>query len=118
VRWDDARTICLSAGADLVIIEDEVENAFVTEGLSAPSWIGATDSQVEGAFVWIAPGEAGAASVPLTFARWEVATPDNCLGGLIGQQDCVRMAPDGSWNDSDCAGGCTEGLFGFVCESY
>jgi hypothetical protein len=118
VRWDDARASCLAAGTDLVLIEDEAENAFVAANTAAAAWIGATDRTTEGSFVWITPGQSGASSLPVTFARWALATPDNCLGGVIGQQDCVRIASDGSWNDSDCEGGCTEGLFAFVCESY
>lgn len=114
--WDAARASCLNLGLDLVIIESAAENAFVAQRLSAPSWIGASDQTTEGSFTWVEPGGSleGAA---LSFTSWAPAVPDNC-GGIFGQQDCARISQDGSWDDSDCAGGCLEGTFGSVCESY
>jgi hypothetical protein len=114
--WESARARCQEAGLDMVIVETEAENAFVAGKMGATSWLGAHDSETEGSFHWVEPGglPTGAA---LTFTRWAPLVPDNC-GGLFGQQDCVRVSADGSWDDSDCAGGCLEQTFAFVCESY
>jgi len=114
--WDAARTRCLNLGLDLAIIETAAENTFVAERVSAPSWIGANDQTTEGTFTWIEPG-GGLEGAPLSFTGWAPAVPDNC-GGIFGQQDCVRISQDGHWDDSDCNGGCLEGLFAAVCESY
>jgi hypothetical protein len=114
--WSAARTSCLDLGLDLVIIEDAEENAFVAAHLLATSWLGANDQHTEGSFVWVTPG-VSADGAAITYTNWSLAVPDNC-GGLFGQQDCVRLAADGHWDDSDCNGGCLEGAFAFVCESF
>ena len=114
--WSAARASCQELSLDLVIIESEAENTFVASHLPANSWIGASDAATEGTFTWVSPGSDAAGSA-VTFTSWAPAVPDNC-GGLFGQQDCVRLSKDGSWDDSDCGGGCFEGTFAFVCESY
>ncbi len=117
VTWPEARRACQAAGTDLAIIDDEAENAFVAANLSATSWVGANDIDSEGTFVWITPGTDGFGVAHVSFTAWATFTPDNC-GGVFGQQDCVRVDASGKWNDSACEGGCTEGTFAFVCESY
>lgn len=117
LTWDDARARCMSAGTDLAILDDKAENDFVASKLSMPSWIGLNDRDTEGDYRWIPPGSASSFGSSASFTNWAMSVPDNCGAGLFGQQDCVRMASDGTWNDSDCAGGCTEGTFAFVCES-
>ncbi len=115
--WGEARATCQGVGLDLVVIESAEENSFVASHLSAASWIGAHDRYTEGSFRWVEPGrsEAGAS---VSFTSWASLKPDNCAGGVIGQQDCVRMSDDGKWDDSACDGGCFEDKFAFVCESY
>lgn len=116
LAWGAARTSCHELDLDLVIIESAAENAFVASHVQANSWIGASDQATEGSFAWVTPG-ADPSGSPVTFTSWAPAVPDNC-GGLFGQQDCVRLSQDGAWDDSDCNGGCFEGTFAFVCESY
>jgi hypothetical protein len=115
--WHRAREGCLAAGVDLAIIDDEQENDFVAQHVTEALWIGASDLQTEGVFRWVSPGSNGTGAA-LGFSRWASTKPDNCGGGIFGQQDCARVSSDGAWDDSDCAGGCFEGLFGYVCESY
>ncbi len=117
VTWDDARSRCQAVGRDLVIIDDAEENAFVAAQISAPSWIGLSDRDAEGSFVWLVPGGDTRGAAP-SYTRWAATKPDNCLGGVFGQQDCTRISANGTWDDSDCAGGCTEGTFAFVCERH
>ncbi len=117
LTWDAARTRCREAGTDLAIIDDQAENDFVASKLAKPSWIGLNDRDTEGDYRWIAPGSTSSSGSSASFINWAKSVPDNCGAGLFGQQDCVRIASDGTWNDSDCAGGCTEGTFAFVCES-
>jgi hypothetical protein len=117
LTWDDARSRCQAVGSDLVIIDDAEENAFVAGQISAPSWIGLSDRDTEGSFVWLVPGGDTRGVAP-SYTRWAATKPDNCVGGVFGQQDCTRISANGTWDDSDCAGGCTEGTFAFVCERH
>lgn len=114
-HWQPARARCQALGLDLAVVETDAENSFLASHLTTTSWIGAHDRDVEGSFRWIEPG-AGEAGQAVAFSQWAFATPDNC--GLFGQQDCVRIAANGTWDDSACDGGCLEDTFAFVCESY
>ncbi len=117
MAWDVARARCVEADTDLAILEDSAENMFVASALGASSWIGLNDRDTEGDYRWVDPATSATAGSSISFSNWGVAKPDNCAGGFFGQQDCVRILSDGTWDDSDCAGGCTEGTFAFVCES-
>lgn len=55
-------------------------------------WIGADDLQTEGSFQWQDGSEWG------VFENWFGSNPDNDNG----QQHCVVMRPDGSWDDRAC----------------
>jgi len=118
VPWQTARERCIAARTDLAIVESESENGFVSGNLAATSWIGLSDVDVEGDYRWIDPLGGDRAGSSASFTKWANTKPDNCGAGLFGEQDCVRVASDGSWDDSDCKGGCTEGTFTFVCESF
>jgi hypothetical protein len=104
--WLAAQLLCNNYGYDLVSINDDVENEFVTDLInvydgSTDWWIGYTDQVSEGTFVW----EDGSGS---TYDNWEPGQPNDFLG-----QDCAEIDPDGTWNDTSC-------LFtfnAFVCES-
>ncbi len=114
--WGAARDRCKALGLDLTIVETAEENAFLAAHLSGTSWIGAHDRETEGSFRWVEPGGSEAGPT-LSFTKWSLAGADNC-GGIFGEQDCVRLAASGSWDDSACDGGCLEDTFAFICESY
>lgn len=118
LTWQDARQRCIAAKTDLAIVADDAENAFVSMHLSATSWIGLSDVDVEGDYRWVDPLTGASAGSSSTFTKWADTKPDNCGAGLFGEQDCVRISADGKWDDSNCQGGCTEGTFTFVCESF
>ena len=104
--WLGAQLLCNNYGYDLVSINDELENSFVTDGINTYDagtdwWIGYTDQASEGTFVW-EDGTTGG------YENWEPGQPNDFLG-----QDCAEIDPDGTWNDTSC-------LFtfqAFVCES-
>lgn len=65
-------------------------------------WIGGSDQQVEGVFVWIDSGN------NFTFTNWHGIQPDNAGNN----EHCVEMfGRTGTWNDRPCSYGTP-----FVCE--
>jgi hypothetical protein len=106
-NWDQARTRCQTAGADLVVLNDRSELDWVAAQISKMSkgqWhIGLTDRSAEGSFVWID------GSKP-SFTNWGFLQPDN----FLFSEDCVVMGKDAKWNDVNCTNGPTEA---FICET-
>ncbi|KAJ8379132.1 hypothetical protein AAFF_G00230440 [Aldrovandia affinis] len=52
--WNDSRSDCLKQGADLVIIESEEEQKFISNHTrESYYWIGLSDSETEGTFLWV-----------------------------------------------------------------
>lgn len=94
-----AQNFAQSLGANLVSIQSMTENDCVLSGLTnlglPPSevvWIGFSDETVEGTFEWYDQS-------PVTFTNWAPAEPNNSGG----DEDCVQIYPDGSWNDLACS---------------
>ncbi len=87
-----------------MIIESASENKFITEAGLPMLWIGLTDKETEGTFLWV-NGE----SPTTTF--WYTNEPNNAGGN----EDCVGLLTSGekagTWNDFPCS---TE--LAFVCE--
>ncbi|MFH2008712.1 MAG: FG-GAP-like repeat-containing protein [bacterium] len=89
--WQAARDHCRSFGGDLVVIESAEENDWlVAQGLDNP-WIGLSDLETEGTFLWV-DGQT------LGYAPWNAGEP-NDSGGL---EDCAAVYADGLWNDLPC----------------
>ncbi len=130
-----ARSRCVSAGLQLVHIDDAAENEFVAhvmergccpQSLSARArwpglWIGATDEQQEGAWVWDDDGtqfwRGGARGVRVNelFSSWAEGQPND--GNLGPTENCTR-ATRGKWSDTPCAINLKQDLMGlgYVCE--
>jgi hypothetical protein len=108
--WVEAERDCELDGAHLIVIDDEVENAWlatvaagvVTNDSSTHQlvWIGAGDSGSEGSFDWVTGG-----AVPTTF--WSVDEPNS----LYDDEDCVEARASGGWNDDRC-----NAPLAYVCE--
>ncbi|KAL9983490.1 hypothetical protein ACROYT_G005673 [Oculina patagonica] len=84
---------CKNDSANLVSIHSAQENEFVrtlTGGKDV--FVGLTDSDVEGMFVWVDSSTA-------TYVNWEAGEPNDDFG--IG--DCViLLGSTGKWNDTPC----------------
>ncbi|HZV44948.1 MAG TPA: C-type lectin domain-containing protein, partial [Saprospiraceae bacterium] len=98
--WIEARTLAISIGGHLATVSSAGENAFVT-GVAALSidpgeschgvWIGLTDEDVEGTFVWVT-GE------PLIYTNWVPGYPNGSGSG--DYTEIIPLAPfNGTWRD-------------------
>ena len=86
--------MCKQHGANLASIHSAQENEFVrslTGGKSAV-FVGLTDTDIEGTFVW-------SDGSTVSYTNWGDSEPDDDFG--IG--DCVILvAANGKWNDTPC----------------
>ncbi|KAK1885953.1 CD209 antigen-like protein E [Dissostichus eleginoides] len=76
--WDDGRRDCEQRGADLVIIDSRQEQAFLT-GFRPAAWVGMTDREREGTWVWV-----DGTLVNRQSLLWAPGQPDDSLVG----EDC------------------------------
>jgi len=109
VTWEEARDNCRRFGFELVAIDSEAEQDFVWARAAETDgdyWIGLTDSETEGTYVWSDGSALG------SFAPWANEQPDSGDGEV--EEDCVELiqSEEGRWNDRDCA---TDYL-DYVCE--
>lgn len=102
VTWKRAQEKCRGLSGQLVVIHDETTQAFIAElGNTLELWIGATDGEVEGQWIW-------SDGTPMKFKAWGPGQPrrndrsENYLG--IGGDRRWFDAP----NDWPCVG--------YICE--
>ncbi|XP_031670806.1 C-type lectin domain family 4 member E-like isoform X2 [Oncorhynchus kisutch] len=97
--WKESREDCLERGADLVIVNSDMEQFLL--GLNKGAWIGLTDSVTEGTWRWVD-------DTPLTISYWHSQQPDNGRDDpKNGEEDCVELntetwLPAKAWNDQSC----------------
>jgi hypothetical protein len=106
--WEDARAGCLALGDgwDLASIRSDEVNRFLLGLLSFETWIGGTDSAVEGTWLWVDDGvsfwvgsaDAGSA-VNASYVNWHPTEPN-----ARSNSDCARVIPelDNVWADLQC----------------
>uniref|UniRef100_A0AAQ5YAX5 C-type lectin domain-containing protein n=1 Tax=Amphiprion ocellaris TaxID=80972 RepID=A0AAQ5YAX5_AMPOC len=91
LTWEKSRNKCRDKGGDLVKID----------GRNEQFWIGLTDSEEEGQWLWVDGS-------PLDESFWGHYQPDNWIWEDLKGEDCVRMgekdgAPDlNCWFDKSC----------------
>lgn len=110
ISWTDASDDAESRsfgpyGGHLATVSSKVENDIVSAGIRGNTWIGGTDSAVEGDFSWAAgprnhptfwSGGPTGSSPGDQFSRWAEGEPNN----LNGNEDYVHIyASTGEWND-------------------
>ena len=78
-------------GGDLASVGSEEENTFIASLSSKGLWLGGTDKDQEGKFVWT-DGTAW------TYQNWNDKEPNNAGD----KEDCLQMDGSGSWNDLSC----------------
>jgi hypothetical protein len=88
--WTGAQAEAVTLGGNLVTIRNAAEEAWIQETFGSSShrlWIGLTDQEVEGTFVWIS-GEVS------TYRNWDPGEPND-----QGGEDYVHKLSRGTWND-------------------
>ncbi|XP_061072113.1 CD209 antigen-like protein C [Conger conger] len=111
--WKDSRRDCFRRGADLVIIESDEEQGFITNRTREhPYWIGLTDLETEGTWLWVD-------KTSLQKGFWRSGEPDDLYWSGDETQskekdaDCAVTVPnENTWKDSSCFS-----RFKFVCET-
>ena len=68
--WSDARDYCAKQDGYLVTIQDDAENKYVYNLTKGYTWLGATDEEKEGVWVWLS-GE------PWKYTNWQSGGPNN-----------------------------------------
>lgn len=107
LTWADARQSCrgLGTGWDLASILSADENTFVATLAGAEAWIGASDAQTEGTWVWVRDdrafwrGATTGAALNGAYTNWNPGEPN---GGANSR--CARIVPDlaNTWADLEC----------------
>ncbi|XP_041811591.1 hepatic lectin-like [Chelmon rostratus] len=107
--WNRSREECRRKGGDLVQIDSTEEQSFLAmklrDKMSFPEdrfWIGLTDSQEEGAWLWV-----DGSPLNIRLAFWSDRQPDDWKGEDKDGEDCARMGEKGSshpnsWFDKSC----------------
>ncbi|XP_032391821.1 hepatic lectin [Etheostoma spectabile] len=102
--WEDSRKQCKAQHGDLVKIDSREEQTFLELKLRDKMtkdedkfWIGLTDSQTEGTWLWV---DGSPLNESLTF--WLAGDPDNHKGEDKDGEDCARMGEKGGARDLNC----------------
>lgn len=102
--WAQARATCQADGADLAIINDGAENAFLATLFStSDALINYTDSAVEGTFVWGDPSA--------TYSNWAAGEPNG--GAAI---DCGTIWKSGTPANAIADYSCNGTTASSICE--
>ena len=93
MSWSDAQTYCRQKHTDLATIDDQAELA---ELLTFPNfkevmWIGLYRKTVTSPWIWSDQSKS-------EFRFWSSGQPNNSGGNQL----CVLIYSDGSWNDEVC----------------
>jgi hypothetical protein len=101
--WAAARADALSSGGRLASITSDQELACVVSAANGASgWLAGTDADVEGTWRWVdAPKGSGGTfwsdGATTGFTNWGAGEPNNS-----GDEDCLVLNGDGTWNDATC----------------
>lgn len=115
VAFDAAQEACWrGTGYDLVRLDSYDEGTTVARRLTTDGWIGLTDRELEGTFVWVRDGAAD------TLGNWRPSEPDSARSSGNLLQNCVVMKPTALWADLACgtrADPSSSAISAFVCEA-
>ncbi|XP_055060106.2 uncharacterized protein [Misgurnus anguillicaudatus] len=93
--WSESRQFCRDRGGDLIIINTEEEQRYISSIATDIVWIGLSDIAEEGKMKWVD-------NTPLIKGFWVENEPNN----YFGREDCVELNPSkpvlNNWNDLPC----------------
>ena len=106
-NWTEAQKTCQSYSANLISVRNQEENVYIQHRLNgARGWIGLSDRDTEGTFVW-------ADNQTNNFTYWAKNQPNN-----FNNEDCVHtlgVKHSFKWNDVSCGSchnyTCSEGMW-------
>ncbi|KTF82197.1 hypothetical protein cypCar_00033741 [Cyprinus carpio] len=93
--WSDSRQYCRERGADLVIINTEEKQKFISSFIKERVWIGLSDREQEGVMKWVD-------NSTLKQGFWIKGEPND----EHGIEDCIELTPSHpalNWNDLPCS---------------
>ncbi|XP_039982212.1 collectin-12-like [Xiphias gladius] len=104
--FDDAKAMCESKSASLVIINDIEEQKWLKKQTFGKGyfWMGLTDREEENVWRWLDGTEPA-------YTKWKPGQPDNWGHGHGMGEDCAGLIHEGLWNDFFC-----EDLISYICE--
>jgi hypothetical protein len=104
---DDDDTLGSAGGrTHLVVVGDVHEKAALTNQFSGNTWVGLSDTLVEGSFVWVTNEPTGGFPIVGERPPWDAGDPD---GGRA--ENCVRFKNSFDFEDKSCAE-----VNSYVCE--
>ena len=121
LEYDEAAAAAAAIGGHLVVMTTQAEEDFVDAETTENAWIGYSDADQEGTFVWIT-GE------PTGHTNWNAGEPDNSSPSG-GQGDYAIVSPNGRWKDRNghdrykyvveipCSGFCTGEITGLIFDN-
>jgi hypothetical protein len=101
-------------------VRSAADTAFLADAMTFEAWIGATDADDEGTWIWIADGQTfwvgnGTTGAPVAgaYTNWNATEPNgsnttNCARALP-----PSFAPNAIWADLACSS-----LRGAICEQF
>jgi hypothetical protein len=98
IPWANARARCQSFGGDLVVITSSAQDAVVAGFSTQIQWIGVSDFDQEGHWVWVDGTDAVVDGTTVGYGNWGSGQPNNAAGG----EDCAAHMPEDIWNDLSC----------------
>jgi len=105
VRWNEAQAACQRIDMDLLVLSSPVEAQWIFQEMfqlvGSDYWLGLTDIQEEGRFVWVDGS-------PVGEGNWNRGEPNNAGD----REDCAHVWwRYGTWNDRPC-----NSDLAYVCE--
>ncbi|KAJ8280757.1 hypothetical protein GJAV_G00058640 [Gymnothorax javanicus] len=99
-NWTASRSDCIKQGADLVIIDSKEEQDFINRGSGYYRWIGLSDLQTEGTWLWVD-------GTPVQGGFWKSGDPDNLyyLADLkyVNVHCAITVLSEKKWMDKPCS---------------
>ena len=93
MTWSEARAFCQSVGGDLAVLNTKILDQFVQDKFrDERHWIGATDIQEEGQWMWVN----GQNMQQAKYRNWGWGEPNG-----MQEQNCLFMTW-GRWGDGNC----------------